>query len=308
LGVDFDLQPHDVAARGNFCSIGPDGLLTDRRAGRIPTETCEELAELLRSIKIEGAEFFILPVKEHRFAFVMRAAELGDALSDTDPLKVGVPPVPVLALDPHSERSASLVNQFIEQARKLLADRSPANMIMLRGFAKLPSMPSYSDLFGLHAACIAVNGMYKGVSRLVGMEILPVDGVTIADEFAALRKNWNDFDFFYIHIKKTDTCGENGDFSGKVKVIEEVDTYIPGLMALHPDVVIVGGDHSSPAVLRSHSWHPVPTLIYSKFVRPDGILSFGERACAGGSLGLLPAKHIMPIALANAGRVAKYGA
>lgn len=308
LGVDFDLQPHDVAARGNFCSIGQDGLLTDRRAGRIPTETCEELAELLRSIKIEGVDFFILPVKEHRFAFVMRAADLSDALSDTDPLKVGVPPVPVQALDVHAQKSARLVNQFIEQARRLLANKTPANMIMLRGFAKLPSLPSYSDLFGLHAACIAVNGMYKGVARLVGMEILPIDGITIADEFAALQKNWIDFDFFYLHVKKTDTCGENGDFAGKVKVIEEVDTFIPGLMALQPDVVIVGGDHSSPAVLRSHSWHPVPTLIYSKNVRPDGISSFGERACAGGSLGVLPAKHIMPVALANAGRVGKYGA
>ena len=247
-------------------------------------------------------------MKEHRFAFVVRSSELGDALSDTDPLKVGVAPEIAKALDPQSEKTARLVNLFIDQARILLADKSPANAIMLRGFAQLPSMPTYSDLFGLHAASIAVNGMYRGVSRLVGMEVLNVNGITIADEFATLKANWDRFDFFYIHIKKTDTCGENGDFAGKVKAIEEVDSFIPGLMALQPDVVIVSGDHSSPAVLKSHSWHPVPTLIYARNVRPDGIAEFGERVCAHGSLGILPAKDIMPIALANAGRMSKYGA
>jgi 2,3-bisphosphoglycerate-independent phosphoglycerate mutase len=308
LGVDFDLKSDDLAARGNFCTVDSDGVLKDRRAGRIPTEKCEELAGLLRRIKIEGAELFILPVKEHRFAFVLRSSELGSSLSDTDPLKTGVPPMAVSALNHQSEKSAQLINQFIEQARKLLSDKNPANMIMLRGFAKLPSLPTFMELFGLHAAAIAVNGMYRGVARLVGMEVLNINGNTIADEFVALENNWKDFDFFYIHIKKTDTCGENGDFEGKVKVIEEVDSFIPDLKSLNPDVIIIGGDHSSPAVLRAHSWHPVPTLIYSKYIRPDGIPIFGERACAGGSLGIFPAKNIMPIALANAGRIAKYGA
>jgi 2,3-bisphosphoglycerate-independent phosphoglycerate mutase len=262
----------------------------------------------LRNIRIEGAQFFILPVKEHRFAFIVRSSELGDRLSDTDPLEIGVPPRPVYAQDQHSDKSARLINAFIDQARKLLADQKPANMIMLRGFAKLPTVPTYTELYGLHAASIALHGMYRGVSRLVGMEVLDVDGNSIADEFTTLEKNWNAFDFFYLHVKKTDTCGENGDFFGKVRAIEEVDSYIPGLMALKPDVVIVSGDHSSPSVLKSHSWHPVPTLLYSKYVRPDGITKFGERACLGGSLGILPAKHIMPIALANAGRITKYGA
>lgn len=308
LGVDFDLEPGDVAARGNFCTVDQRGILTDRRAGRLPTEQSTELLEALKEIKIEGAEFFALPVKEHRFAFVIRSSGLGDALCDTDPLKIGVAPAIAKALDPQSEKTARLVNLYIDQARILLANKTPANCIMLRGFAKLPSMPTYSELFGLHAASIAVNGMYRGVSRLVGMEVLNLDGITIADEFAALAANWDKFDFFYIHIKKTDTCGENGDFAGKVKVIEEVDSFIPGLMALQPDVVIVSGDHSSPAVLKSHSWHPVPTLIYGRNVRPDGISEFGERACSHGSLGVLPAKEIMPIALANAGRITKYGA
>jgi 2,3-bisphosphoglycerate-independent phosphoglycerate mutase len=308
LGVDFELCPDDVAARGNFCTVDENGLLSDRRAGRLPTEESAKLVELLQSIKVDGAEFSLRPIKEHRFSFVLRAPGLCNALSDTDPLKLGVADLPVRALKRRAECAAEYVNQFVCQARQILRCQSPANMILLRGFAKLPDIPKYKDLFGLNAAAIAVNGMYRGVARLAGMTVLDVDGITLADEFATLEKYWDEFDFFYIHIKKTDTCGENGDFYGKVKGIEEVDTLMPRLLALDPDVVIVSGDHSSPTVMKSHSWHPVPTLLYSKLVRPDDIAEFGERACARGSLGVLPAKHIMPIALANAGRIAKYGA
>jgi 2,3-bisphosphoglycerate-independent phosphoglycerate mutase len=207
-----------------------------------------------------------------------------------------------------SEKAAQYANLFIEQARILLAEKQPANMITLRGFAKLPSIPTYPDLYGLHPAAIAINGMYRGVARLAGMEVLDVCGDTIADEFSTLEKYWNKFNFFYMHVKKTDTYGEAGDFPAKVRVIEEVDALMPRLLALQPDVVIVGGDHSSPAVLRSHSWHPVPVMIYGKYVRADGIAEFGEHACMKGSLGVLPATHIIPIALANAGRITKYGA
>ena len=308
LGVDFDLGPNDVAARGNFCSVDAAGLLTDRRAGRISTEVGKELAKLLRTIKIDGVEFFVEPVKEHRFAFVMRGPGLGDALTETDPQKTGVPALPVCALKPDSEKAARLVNQFLEEAHKLLADKHPANMILLRGFARYPTLPTYQELFGLRAAAIALNGMYRGVAKLVGMQVVKVDGITLADEFTALEKNWNDFDFFYLHVKKTDTAGEDGDFLRKVRVIEEVDALMPRLLALKPDVVIVSGDHSSPAVLKSHSWHPVPTLLYARYVRADGIAEFGERACARGSLGVLPAKDVMPIALANAQRITKFGA
>ena len=308
LGVDFDLGPNDVAARGNFCSMDATGLLTDRRAGRIPTEVGKALGKLLRTIHLDGVEFFVETVKEHRFAFVMRAPGLGDALTETDPQKIGVPALPVCALQSDSEKSARLANQFIEQARKLLADKHPANMILLRGFARYPTMPTYPELFGLRAAAIAVNGMYRGVAKLVGMQALKVEGETLADEFTTLEKHWNDFDFFYLHVKKTDTAGEDGDFVRKVLAIEEVDELLPRVIALKPDVIIVSGDHSSPAVLRSHSWHPVPTLLYSRYVRPDGISEFGERACVRGSLGVLPAKDVMPIALANAQRITKFGA
>ena len=308
LGVDFALGPNDIAARGNFCTVDAAGLLTDRRAGRLPTEESAALAELLQTIRIDGVEFFVKTVKEHRFAFVMRGEGLGDDLTETDPQKVGVPVLPVRALHPESEKTARLVNQFIERAGELLADKRPANMILLRGFAGYPTLPTYRELFGLRAAAIAVQGMYRGVARLVGMQVLKVEGDTPADEFSALEENWNDFDFFYLHIKKTDTAGEDGNFGLKVQVIEEVDALMPRLLALKPDVVIVSGDHSSPAVLRSHSWHPVPTLLFSRYVRPDGIAEFGERACAGGSLGILPAKDVMPIALANAQRITKFGA
>ncbi|RPI86625.1 MAG: phosphoglycerate mutase, partial [Chloroflexi bacterium] len=253
-------------------------------------------------------QFFLKLIKEHRFAFVMRAPGLSDDLTETDPLKTGVAPRPVTAAVAGSEKAASLVNRFLDEAKVLLAEKYPANMILLRGFAKLPALPSYAERFGLHAASIAIHGMYRGVSSLAGMQVLDTVGSTIADQFTTLEKCWDAYEFFYMHVKATDTCGENGDFDGKVRVIEEVDALIPRLTALQPDVVIISGDHSSPAVMKAHSWHPVPTLVYSKYARPDGIEKFGERVCARGSLGILPAMDIMPIALANAGRIAKYGA
>lgn len=308
LGVDFEIGADDVAARGNFCTIDDKGLLIDRRAGRLPTEESIKLVDLLRTIQIDGVELFIEPVKEHRFAFILRARDFGANLTDSDPLSTKVTPLRVQARTPDSERTAAAINEFIDRARLLLAEHSPANMILLRGFAKFPTLPTFPEIYQLNAAAIAVNGMYRGVARLAGMNVLPVDGTTLADEFAALEKYWQSYDFFYLHYKKTDTCGESGDFSGKVKAIEEFDTYLPRLLALQPDVVIIGGDHSSPAILRSHSWHPVPLLLYAASCRPDGIAEFGERACAKGSLGVIPATQVMPLALAHAGRLSKYGA
>lgn len=308
LGVDFDLHPEDVAARGNFCSVDEEGILTDRRAGRIATDTSEKLIKKLKQIQIEGVEIFLEVVKEHRFAIVIRGADLGTNVNETDPLKTGLPPNILRGNDQKSEKTAMIINQFVERSQSLLKDENSANMILLRGFAKLPIIPKFQELYQLNPACIAVNGMYKGVSRLAGMKILEVDGLDLTDEFTTLEKHWNEHDFFYLHFKKTDTCGENGDFDGKVKAIEEFDEQFPRLMALNPDVVIVTGDHSSPAVMKFHSWHPVPLMIWSKFSRPDGLEEFGESMCARGNLGQVNAKHILPIALANAGRVAKYGA
>lgn len=308
LGVDFELGPDDIAARGNFCTLGDQGLISDRRAGRLPTEEATELIKILRTIRVPGAEFFLEPIKEHRFAFVMRKTGAGVQLTDTDPLHNGMPPNPVTGLDSASHVSADLINQFLFQARQVLKDLSPANMILLRGFEKLPILPSFAERYQLNAAAVAVNGMYRGVSRLVGMQVLDVHGTSIADEFDTLEQAWQDFDFFYLHVKKTDTYGEMGDFNAKVGVIEEFDALLPRALALKPDVIVVGGDHSSPAAMRSHSWHPVPLLIHSQFARAERSCQFGETACAHGHLGIIPATHVMPLALAHAGRLQKYRA
>lgn len=308
LGVDFEVGPDDIAARGNFCTVDEQGRVSDRRAGRIPSPDSAQLVDLLRTIRIDGVELFVEPVREHRFAVILRAKGLEADITDTDPLINGVAPYRASARTPGSVKTAEIVNEFIARAGKVLKGHSPANMIMLRGFSKFPTLAGFNDLYKLDSAAVAVNGMYRGVARLVGMEVLPVVGSDLADELAALEKHWQDYDFFYLHYKKTDTCGEMGDFDGKVKAIEEFDALLPRVMELQPDVVIIGGDHSSPAVLKSHSWHPVPLLLYSSVCRPDGIAEFGERACGRGSLGCIPATSIMPLALGHAGRLAKYGA
>lgn len=306
LGVDFDLLPSDVAARGNFCAVNEEGIITDRRAGRLPSEQSAQLVEKLRSIRIQGAECFIELVREHRFAFILRGEGLSDELSDTDPQKVGVKPLPVCARNDSARRTADLLNQFIEAARGILADQQPANMIMLRGFARLPKLPTLGELYHLNPAAIAIHGMYRGVSRLAGMTVLDIPGKTLNDQIDTLEKYWHAFDYFYIHAKKTDLAGEIGDFDQKVKAIEEVDSIIPRILALNPDVVVVTGDHSTPSVMSNHSWHPIPALLYGKYVRPDGIAQFGERACQRGSLGNLPARQMMALMLANGLRLAKY--
>ena len=314
VGVEFELGPDDVAARGNFCTVDADGVVTDRRAGRIATETSRELSALLAT-RIEDIEFSVRTVKEHRLAIVMRGPGLGTALTGSDPRTDGAPLQPIQALREDSQKSARVVNRFVEHARAVLAAHPcsragphPANMLLVRGFDTYPDLPSFSKAYGLHAVAIAVNPTYRGIAKLAGMQAAAVEGETVADEFAALERCWADFDFFYLHVKGTDVAGEDGDFARKVRVIEEVDVQLPRLLALEPDVVVVSGDHSTPAVLHGHSWHPVPTLVYGRYVRADGIAEFGERACARGNLGVIPATHLMPIALANARRIAKFSA
>jgi len=307
VGIGFPLEREDVAARGNFCSLDEQGRITDRRAGRIPTELNRELCTLLRCIDLPGIELFVETVKEHRFILVLRGKGLSSELSETDPQQLGVPPLLAKALTPGAQRTAELINEFLEKARGVLADHYPANMVLLRGFSKWPQIPPMQDVFGLNPASIAVYPMYRGVARLVGMEPLET-GPSIAEEFDTLERNFSGYDFFYLHVKKTDSAGEDGDFEYKVSLIEEVDAQIPRLMALEPDVVVVTGDHSTPAALKAHSWHPVPVLIRSVHSGVDSVGNFSERACACGALGRFPATDIMPIALANAMRLGKYGA
>lgn len=307
LGIGFPLEKHDVAARGNFCTLDANGNITDRRAGRIPTEKGRELVDILRQIRLPGVEVFVEAVQDYRFVLVLRGEGLSPHLSETDPQKVGVPPLPVHALSDDARPTADLVNRWVAEARKLLADQHPANGLTLRGFAKDPALPTMEQVYGLRCAAIATYPMYRGLAKLVGMDILKT-GETVEDEVETLRANWAKYDFFYLHVKKTDSAGEDGDFDRKRTIIEHVDEVVPEMMALNPDVVIVSGDHSTPAVLKSHSWHPVPTLIWSRYCRPDDVGAFGERACARGALGVFPAKEIMRLAMANALRLAKYGA
>ena len=307
-GIGFPLEPSDVAARGNFCTVDENGLVTDRRAGRIPTEKGAELCQMLRVIQLPGVETFVEPVIEYRFVLVLRGEDLSGGLTETDPQQLAVPPREVEALIPEARHTAELFNQWVVQARELLADQYPANMVLLRGPDKTPLLPSMAEVYGLKAAAIATYPMYRGVAKLVGMDILEA-GETLEEEVEALKTHWAEYDFFYFHVKKTDSAGEDGDFARKVSVIEHVDeVVVPAIASLEPDVFIVTGDHSTPALLKSHSWHPVPTLFRSRYCRPDEVQAFGERACMRGGLGVFPATDLMPLAMANALRLTKYGA
>ena len=307
LGIEFDLRAGDVAARGNFCTVDGAGLITDRRAGRIPTEVCVRLTERLRTIRLPGVELFVEPVKEHRFVLVLRGTGLGGRLSETDPQALGKPPLPVRALDTESARSADLVNAFIEQARTLLADAAPANMVLLRGFDGVPALPRFPEVFGLRAAAIAAYPMYRGLAKVVGMDVLKT-GATFADEVVTLRQHWQSYDFFFVHYKDTDKAGEDGDFDAKVAALERLDGFIPEIEALRPDVLVVSGDHATPSILAAHGWQPVPVLLRSRYAGADPVTAFNERACAAGTLGTLPAQHLMPLVMANALRLTKFGA
>lgn len=307
-GIGFELQDGDVAIRCNFCTLDKHGNICDRRAGRIATEESGPLAMTLRQIQIPGVEIFVEPVREHRFVVVFRAPGLGDQVRDTDPQKTGVPPLDVVATDdPASQKTAGIATQFLAQARKILASHPKANFHTMRGFALKPSLPSYQEVYGLRAGAVAVYPMYKGLARLVGMQILG-NPQTLAQQIEVLAQHWAEYDFFFLHYKYTDSTGEDGNFEGKVKRIEELDAALPGITALQPTVLIVTGDHSTPAYLKSHSWHPVPTLLVSDCCRPDGHSRFSEQNAVRGGLGQFKAKYLMTLALANAGRLGKYGA
>ena len=306
-GIGFHLTERDVAARGNFCTLDAAGQIVDRRAGRIASEQSAPLAVKLRQVKIPGVEVFVEPVKEHRFVVVFRGEGLGGHVHDTDPQATGVPPREPQAMHPESRRTAEVAGEFVAQARRLLAKEKHANGLTLRGFARKPDLPTYEDVYGLKAAAIAVYPMYKGLARLVGMDIVG-KAQTLDEQIQTLEENWAKYDFFFIHFKYTDSTGEDGNFDAKVKRIEELDAVMPRITALGPKVLIVTGDHSTPSFLKSHSWHPVPTLLVSDCCRYDNATEFSERASRSGGLGQFEAKYLMPLALAHAGRLEKFGA
>ena len=307
LGIDFELGPDDVAIRGNFCSLDADGNITDRRAGRIASEIGAELCEKLDQIAIPGVEVFVRPVKEYRLVIVFRGSGLGGQVDDTDPQATGVPPLEPAARDEASQKTVEVAAEFLKLARQLLKDDHPANFLTLRGIAKRPAIPTYEEVYGLRSAAIAVYPMYRGLARLVGMDVLDA-GQTLNDQMQRLEAVWNEYDFFFVHYKYTDSTGEDGNFDAKVARTEEVDAALPRITALKPDVLIVTGDHSTPSKLKSHSWHPVPVLLAADTCRFDPCDSFGETQCLNGGLGQFEAKYLMLQALAHAGRLEKYGA
>jgi 2,3-bisphosphoglycerate-independent phosphoglycerate mutase len=307
IGIDIELQSGDVAARGNFCTVDEKGLVTDRRAGRIATEKCNELCKLLDGISVDGVNISVYPVREHRFVAVFHGRNLVPDVTESDPQQTGFAPLLISALNPEAAKLADTANRFIARAKEILAKQHPANMVLLRGFSRQPDLPTMSEIYKLKPLAIAVYPMYRGLARLVGMDIART-GTTLIDEFTALKQNYNKYDFFFLHIKWTDSAGEDGDFGRKVDVLEQIDKALPVVVNMEPDVLVITGDHSTPAMLGGHSWHPVPVLICAKYCRPDDVSEFSEPAFLRGGLGRLNATQIMPLAMANALKLNKFGA
>lgn len=310
LGLGLDFEPGDVAARLNFCTVDGAGKVTDRRAGRIPTELCEQLCALLQQISIPGIEVTVAPEMEYRAAVIFRGPGLSDGVTDSDPQVTGQAPLPLQASSATDERMVEVANEFLSQVGKILVEQSPANMALIRGFGRYPELPSMQQVYGLQPVGIAGYPMYRGIASVVGMDTPETDWDVDA-EFDLLQQRWRtcaEEDFYYVHVKKTDSAGEDGDFDKKVHLLQELDARIPRILELEPDVLIVTGDHSTPSVMGGHSWHPVPTVIASKagFPMPEAQLT--ERSCAAGALGQIPSTALMALALAHAQRLAKFGA
>ena len=306
LGIGAELLPGDVAARGNFCTVDDDGRLTDRRAGRIATALSAPLCQRLDQIEIPGVQLDVLPVQDYRFVLRLRGEGLSEQVDETDPQREGVLPRPAVALTPEAKRTADIVQEFVVQAGRILSEEQPANMVLLRGWAQLPSLPDFGRVYHLNPAAIAAYPMYRGLASVANMKIIPT-GMDFGDEVNTLHANWDDHDFFFLHYKPADAAGEDGDFDGKVRTLEVLDTHIPRILDLRPDVLMVAGDHATPAIMASHSWHPVPFMLHSRLTLGEGVDGFNERACAQGSLGRIPAETIMLLALSHSGKLGKYG-
>ena len=306
LGIGVELDGGDVAARGNLATVDSEGRLVDRRAGRISTTESAPLLKRLDAVEVPGVELSVLPVRDYRFVLVISGEGLGAAVTETDPQEVGVPPLEAKPLDTVSASTAQAANAFVRAAVETLSGRETANSVLLRGFSKLPEIPSFGGTYRLSPAAVAAYPMYRGLARVVGMEVLET-GQTFAEQLDTLEQHFVHHDFFFLHYKPADAAGEDGDFDGKVASLEELDALVPRLLELGPDALVIAGDHASPAVVAGHSWHPVPLLVHSGLTLGEGVDSFSERACALGSLGRIPATGVMMLALAHAGKLAKFG-
>ncbi len=310
LGVNFDLRHGDLCARINFCTIDKSGKITDRRAGRIATDENKRICKkILDNIKLpQGVELFLVTEKEHRVALILRGRKFYEALADTDPQKEGLEPLLVTACDPQAgKETAGILNDIIAQVKNILADEQKANMVLLRGFAEFKKFTTMHDKFKLRCLALATYPMYRGLAKLIGMDVNWQ--ITSAEEqMNELEKQWNNYDFFFIHIKGTDSSGEDGDFQRKVKVIESIDEIIPKILKLKPEVFIFTCDHSTPAKMKGHSWHKIPALILASNCRPDRVDRFDEYTCRKGCLNGLYSKDLMPLALAHSNKLMKFGA
>jgi 2,3-bisphosphoglycerate-independent phosphoglycerate mutase len=310
-GVGFDLLPGDVAIRGNFATVDGAGVLTDRRAGRIPHEEGERIcAKLGERIKeIDGVEIIVMPVREYRFGVVLRGEGLSPQVEETDPQVTGKKPIVPKPMTGAAERTASIISRFVEEAGAILADEEKANAVLMRGISSRPVIEPFSGRYALSGAAVAAYPLYRGVARLCGMDLVDT-GFSVQEEFDTASQLYREgrHDFIFIHIKKTDSYGEDGNLQGKVGVIEEVDVHLPMLLDLEPDVLIVTGDHSTPCAMKSHSWHPVPFVLKSDVCGIDRASGFSEEECDRGALGIFPAVDIIQLALANSGKLKKHGA
>ncbi|MHB1307610.1 MAG: 2,3-bisphosphoglycerate-independent phosphoglycerate mutase [Limisphaerales bacterium] len=312
LGLGFTLKSGDVAIRANFCTLDAKGIVTDRRAGRIPTETCQRLCGILASKikKLGTTEIHIVPGKEHRFVVVLRGPGLEGPLTDTDPNREGLPINVAKPVDPKSAKQkkvAKLVADFYKAALPLLAREKQANAFLMRGIAHQPAIPTFEERYLLKAAALAVYPMYKGLSQLVGMAKIEGPG-NIKEQFERYLAEYDNYDFFFIHFKYTDKYGEDGNFEAKTKAIEEFDAALPILLQKRPDVLAITGDHSTPCAIKGHSWHPQPVLLQSKYSGSDKLERFTETGANLGSLGVFEAKYLLRLMQANAKMFDKFGA
>ena len=307
LGLDAPLEAGDVALRGNFVRLDADGKVEDRRAGRISDEEARPLLLRLKNelSRVDDVELIWIPGKEHRFALILRGPDVSEDVTDTDPQREGEPPLEARPTSPRGEKTARVLQMVMEKAREVLAGEK-ANGVVFRGAVTLPSIPSFEERWGLKAMGLAYYPMYRGLAKLVGMTVPHLENFEEAIE--KLQQAWESFDFFFIHYKEPDKKGEDGDFAGKVKAIETLDAHLPRILELNPTVLVVTGDHATPALYHAHSWHPVPVLLHGPFSSQDGVEAFHEKVCRQGSLGMVGAPAILPLMLANAGRLKRYGA
>jgi 2,3-bisphosphoglycerate-independent phosphoglycerate mutase len=306
IGIGLGLGPGDLGIRLNFCSLDADGNIADRRAGRIPSSLNRELVAELSGHEI-GCPYDLATESAHRAVLVLRGNDFSDQVLETDPQAVGVPPSPPEPLIDDAADTAAVLTRFLEVVTERIGSREPANFVLMRGYATRPQLTPMQETWSIRGACAASYPMYKGLAAIAGMDVLDT-GDTFPGQLRAVSAAWSEYDFFFVHYKPSDAAGEDGDWEGKARAIEEVDAALPQLLELGPAAVAVTGDHSTPAALRQHSWHPVPLLVAGQQTLPDRVESFGERACSGGGLGHLPARAVLPTLLATAGRLVKFGA